>query len=171
MLGHAARHVRRNGVAYLALFIALSGTSYAVAAGSIGSRQIRDNSVRSKDIRDGNVRAKDVGTIRGTFEVIGRTDFKGDVRAGATSFGLTLPSAPEPHVIALGESPTQDCPGSATLPKAAPGHLCLYEDAHDHTGGIGVSSSRVGFTYTITSDVDNTDLVFISAGTWAVTPG
>jgi hypothetical protein len=163
-------HLRRNVVAYLALFVALSGTSYAVAAGSIGSRQIRDNSVRSKDIRDGNVRAKDVGTLRGTFSLIGRTDFKGDVRNGAASFGFTLGSAPEAHVIALGESPTQDCPGSAELPKAARGQLCLYEDAHDHTGGIGVSASRVGFTYTITSDVDNHDLVFISSGSWAVTP-
>ena len=47
-------------VAYLALFIALGGTSYAVATGSIGSPQIKDNSVRSKDIRNNEVRSKDV---------------------------------------------------------------------------------------------------------------
>jgi hypothetical protein len=40
------RHVARNGVAYLALFVALGGTSYAalsVPPGSVGAAQIRDH--------------------------------------------------------------------------------------------------------------------------------
>jgi hypothetical protein len=53
-------------VALVALFVALGGTSYGVATGSIGSRQIKNNSIRSKDIRNNNVRGKDIrtGTIR-----------------------------------------------------------------------------------------------------------
>jgi hypothetical protein len=53
-------------VAYLALFIALGGTSYGLATGSIDSREIKNNSVRSKDIRNNDVRGKDIrtGTIR-----------------------------------------------------------------------------------------------------------
>ena len=47
-------------VAYLALFIALGGTSYGLATGSIGSREIKNNSIRSKDIRDNQVRSRDV---------------------------------------------------------------------------------------------------------------
>jgi hypothetical protein len=45
-------------VAYLALFVALGGSSYAAL--KVGSGQIADNSVRSKDIRNNNVRGKDV---------------------------------------------------------------------------------------------------------------
>jgi hypothetical protein len=47
-------------MATLAVFIALGGTSYAVATGSIGSREIENDSVRSKDIRNNDVRSKDV---------------------------------------------------------------------------------------------------------------
>jgi hypothetical protein len=47
-------------VAYLALFVALGGTSYAVSTGSIGSRAIKNNSVRSEDIRNNGVRSRDV---------------------------------------------------------------------------------------------------------------
>lgn len=42
------RHVRGNVVAYLALFVALGGTSYAVTrlpAHSVGNRQIRNHSI------------------------------------------------------------------------------------------------------------------------------
>jgi hypothetical protein len=170
MLRQAAGHVRRNGVGYLALFVALSGTSYAVAAGSVGSRQIRDNSVRSNDIRDGNVRAKDVGTIRGTFDVIGRTDFVGDIRTGAASFGFTLGSVPAAHVLAPDDAATAECPGSADLPKAAPGQLCVYEESHFASGGIGISAARFGFTYTVASDVKSVDIPFGASGAWAVTP-
>jgi hypothetical protein len=38
-----------NVVASIALFIALGGTSYGLATGSIGSREIKNNSVRSDD--------------------------------------------------------------------------------------------------------------------------
>ena len=47
-------------VAYIALFIALGGTSYGLATGSIDSREIKDNSIRSADIRNNTVRGKDV---------------------------------------------------------------------------------------------------------------
>lgn len=52
-------------VAYLALFVALGGTS--VAALSIGSRQIKDNSVRARDLRNNDVRGRDLrdNTITG----------------------------------------------------------------------------------------------------------
>ena len=55
-------------VALVALFVALSGSSYAalkigardIKRGAVGSRAIADKSVRSKDIRDGNVAGRDV---------------------------------------------------------------------------------------------------------------
>jgi hypothetical protein len=45
-------------VAYLALFVALGGTS--MAALKIGSAQIKNNSVRSTDLRNNDVRGKDI---------------------------------------------------------------------------------------------------------------
>jgi hypothetical protein len=45
-------------VAYLALFVALGGTSFAVV--KVGSRQIVNNSVATKDLKNNDVRGKDV---------------------------------------------------------------------------------------------------------------
>ena len=47
-------------VAYLALFVALSGSAYA--ATRIGSKQIVNNSIRSQDIRDRGIALKDIST-------------------------------------------------------------------------------------------------------------
>ncbi len=44
----ALRHIRANAVAYVALFVALGGTSYAATrlpTGSVGNRQIRNHSI------------------------------------------------------------------------------------------------------------------------------
>jgi len=43
-----------------ALLIALGGTSYAVATGSIGTKQIKNNSVRTSDVRNGTLSTRDV---------------------------------------------------------------------------------------------------------------
>lgn len=52
--------VRQQAVGLLALFVALGGTSYAVATGSIDSRAVKDNSIRSNDLKNNNVRSSDV---------------------------------------------------------------------------------------------------------------
>jgi hypothetical protein len=49
-----------NVMATVAVFVALGGTSYAVATGSIGSREVKDNTVRSEDLRNNDVVSKDV---------------------------------------------------------------------------------------------------------------
>jgi hypothetical protein len=53
-------YLRRQHVGLLALFIALSGTSYAVAANSIGSRDIRNNSVTGRDVKNGSLLGKEL---------------------------------------------------------------------------------------------------------------
>lgn len=53
------RHLRSNAVAYLALFVALGGTS-AWAASQIGSGDIRDDSIKSRDIANDKVTGDDV---------------------------------------------------------------------------------------------------------------
>jgi hypothetical protein len=47
-------------IAFIALFVSLSGVSYALATGSISSRELKDDDVRSRDIRQGTVRSGDV---------------------------------------------------------------------------------------------------------------
>ncbi len=51
-----SRHLRANGVAYLALFVALSGTSYAAASlpkNSVGTKQLKDGSVTKSKLAAG----------------------------------------------------------------------------------------------------------------------
>jgi hypothetical protein len=72
VLGRGVSHLRRNTVAYLALMIALGGTSYAAAqlprnsvgadqirANAVGSSELRTSAVRSSDIKDGELRLRD----------------------------------------------------------------------------------------------------------------
>ncbi len=70
-------------VAYLALFVALGGSSYAALR--IGGEQIADNSVRGKDIRDNGLTSKDIrdGTL-----------LAGDFKAGQLPPGPAGPQGP-----------------------------------------------------------------------------
>jgi hypothetical protein len=61
-MSRIVRHVRRNTIAYLALAMAMGGTSYAatdLARDSVGSVQIRRNAVRSPEVKDGTLKARD----------------------------------------------------------------------------------------------------------------
>jgi hypothetical protein len=60
MSGSLRLHLRNNLVGYMALFVALGGTSYAVGTGSIDSREIKNNTVRGRDLRNNDVRSADV---------------------------------------------------------------------------------------------------------------
>jgi len=46
-------------IACLALFVALSGVSYALATGSIGSREIANGSILNRDFKDGTLRGQE----------------------------------------------------------------------------------------------------------------
>jgi hypothetical protein len=55
------RHLRHHAVAYVALFVALGGTSYAAAtlrSNSVGTRQLRPGAVGASDIRAGAVTSR-----------------------------------------------------------------------------------------------------------------
>jgi hypothetical protein len=70
------RHLARHVVGYLALFVALGGTSYAAV--QITGAQIADGTIRSRDIRNGTIHGADVakGTLRAR-------NFAGGLPAGA----------------------------------------------------------------------------------------
>jgi len=102
-----------NVVASIALFIALGGTSYGLATGSIGSPEIKNNSVRSKDIRNNDVRSQDIRN-----QSLLAKDFKaGQLPAGPQGpqgergpqgaqgeIGATGPAGPFPDVLPSGKT-------------------------------------------------------------------
>ena len=47
-------------VACIALFMAMGGVSYGLAAGAIDSREIRNNTILSQDIRENAIRGQDI---------------------------------------------------------------------------------------------------------------
>lgn len=46
-------------IASIALFVALGGTSYALATGSITTREIKDGTIRNVDFKDGTLRGQE----------------------------------------------------------------------------------------------------------------
>jgi hypothetical protein len=71
-------HAKNNTIAYLALFVALGGTSYAAVnlpAGSVGSRQLRNGAVTNRKLAKGSVAAGDLdhktlgGSVRGYVQI------------------------------------------------------------------------------------------------------
>lgn len=63
MLTALLRHMRANVVAYLALFVALGGTSYAAVKlpkNSVGGPQIKKNAVTSTKVKNGSLVAADL---------------------------------------------------------------------------------------------------------------
>ena len=95
--------LRQQALGAIALFVALGGTSYAVATGSIDGREIKNNTVRGTDIRNNSVRGTDIrdksllakdfkpGQIpagpRGTTGTQGPQGVKGDKGERGPSFG------------------------------------------------------------------------------------
>jgi hypothetical protein len=83
-------HARQNVIAYLALFVALGGTSYAaikLPANSVGTKQIKNSSVTSAKIKDGSIQNADLapGTLRaGGVGPAGAAGPKGDTGAAGS---------------------------------------------------------------------------------------
>jgi hypothetical protein len=61
MVGKALSYLRQHHVAYVALFIALGGTTYAatVPRNSVGRAQLKDNAVMSAKVKNGSLRSID----------------------------------------------------------------------------------------------------------------
>lgn len=108
-------------------------------------------------------------TLRGNYAASGDAKTgEAHYLFGELTFQRPLASAPTAHWIQEGGAPTAECPGSVAAPKAAPGHLCIYEN-----DSVNVLARHPFFTTRWGSssffDVSNTDAASWSYGTWAVT--
>jgi hypothetical protein len=114
-------------------------------------------------------------TLRGVFAI-------GDDDAGyaihGVEFGYTLASAPTVHYIEAGAAAPAECPGSVTVPQAAPGHLCVYEAVRlsivsggvqiANAGGSTPAASPFGFMV-VAQPFSVSGLDPLAYGGWAVT--
>ena len=111
-------HLRANVVGYVAVFIALSGTAFAVE--KIGSKEIAKNAVKAKHIKDGQVSSAEVADngLTGT-----------DINEGTLQF---------PPV------PNQLTDGSVTTPKLADGAVTEAKLADDAVTSAKVGPDALG---------------------------
>jgi hypothetical protein len=136
--------------------------SWQIKDGTIRSADIRDSAIKSRDLHDGSVHLNDVSrTIARMLrkDAPPRTPdpFPENVPPGAIlrgvwgfssfSYGTQLADwmavidfrarmlgSLDPVFRPVGAVATEDCPGTADQPEAAPGFLCIYEQ--DRFGGV-----------------------------------
>jgi hypothetical protein len=84
MLDRIGRHLARHAIAYLALFVALTGSAYAAV--KVGSAQVADNSLRGVDIRNRSVTGADIAR---------RTLRANHFRPGVLRVGVQGPAGPK----------------------------------------------------------------------------
>ena len=140
------RHARSNAVGYLALTVALGGTSYAAVAlpaRSVGPKQLKANAVTSAKVKNRTLRLKDfkVGQIpaglagaRGLVGADGATGAVGPTYARQSSpFSQVIPSTTVDTVLA-----TQ----TLSLPTA--GRVFAYGHARALTITCSVGNPEIG---------------------------
>jgi hypothetical protein len=154
------RHVRANAIAYLALFIALGGTS-AYAANTVFSADIADGEVKNADlgtdsvtsakIKVNNVGNKDIGTDAVTTGKI-RAGNVGttDLAAGAVT---TDKLAPVPAVNVLNVAAESTANGAGVLLHA---DFEIFDTANLHDTATSNENlvAPVGGTYVVSATVE-----------------
>jgi hypothetical protein len=128
-------------IACIALFVSLGGVSYAVATGSIDSREIRNNEVRGFDIRNSSIQGRDVAfnTLTGTDiaeSSLGKVPSATSADSAATVASVQTVA---PRVLAEGSAPiTLATHGPLTLTAA-----CI-ETGGDTAAQLRVQSTQAG---------------------------
>ncbi len=115
-------------------------------------------------------------TVRGNYGVHFQAPSSNSGGISAFSYGLTLPAPPVVHYVRSGGPAVAECPGTATSPQAAPGHLCVYEAVGSNIGNGCVArtapsydceeANTSGAAMSISSTTGGNTY---STGTWALT--
>ena len=114
-------HIRDNLVAYIALFVALGGTSYAawsLPAGSVGTRQLRNGAVTSRKIANGSITpAKfDGGALGGAVRHWAFVNQDGTLIGGSRGARVSLGRSGFPYYVGWGDRFSHSCAVLATSP-------------------------------------------------------
>jgi hypothetical protein len=111
-LNKAIQHLRSNAVGYLALFVALGGTSYAAAnlpAGSVGTRQLRNGSVTPAKL--------DAHTIGGAVRDWAFVNQDGSILGGSRGAHASAPTQPgQPYYVTWKNQFSHSCAVLANSP-------------------------------------------------------
>ena len=149
-------HVRSNAIAYLALFVALGGVSYAainLPAGSVGTKQLKKNAVISSKVRNGSLLRRDfkAGQIpAGARGPAGPTGAQGSTgSAGAT--GVTGPMAfAEFYALMPPDNPaTVPAGGAVDFPNSGPSSGGIVPSAVDTFLLPDIGTYRVAFNASV----------------------
>ena len=100
------QHLRRNAVAYVALFVALGGVSYAAVSlprNSVGTAQLKRGAVRAADVRAGAVTSRAIKD---------RTIQARDIAPGVTLQGVAGPVGPAGPAGPAGAAGTRGADGA-----------------------------------------------------------
>ena len=125
MVGKVARHLSRNAVAWVALFVALGGVSYAavrIPANSVGTRQLKKNAVTNSRVKAHSLTSRVFkrGTLlRGATGATGAQGLKGNTGStgptgpsGATNVSV-FASAPVTTPTNSEATATANCPAGS----------------------------------------------------------
>jgi hypothetical protein len=162
------RHLHSNVIAYLALFVAMGGSAYAIGRGEVKTRHLADNAVKEKKIAKGAVTARKVR--RGSIRTAKLAD--GSVTAAKLAAGVKglqgeqgLPGEPGEQ----GAQGEQGAPGEQGKQgeQGLPGEPATRLFAHVHSNGTlmygdgvtDVTTVDDPFRYHVTFDRNITDCV------------
>lgn len=147
MLSHFGRHLRQNLIAYVALFVALSGTSYAAATkllppNTVGTRQVVDGSLQARDFRAGQLprgargRAGEAGPP-GPQGLVGPQGTPGPAGAAGLQ-GPPGPAGPAGEQGPQGTQGVQGPAGSPDTPEQVRGKLVQVDGS-----GSGIDADQI----------------------------
>jgi hypothetical protein len=120
-LNKVIQHIRGSAVGYLALFVALGGTSYALSlpAGSVGTRELRNGSVTATKLARGSITPVklDPGAIGGSIRDWAFVNVNGSVIGGSRGVHASAPTQPgQPYYVSWGDQFPHSCAVLANSP-------------------------------------------------------
>ncbi len=134
-------HLRGQAVAYLALFVALGGTSYAalsLPANSVGTKQIRNGAVTTKKIANGSISAikLDSRSLGGAVRYWAHVSQTGQILSGSRGARATASGAQ--YTVTWGSNFSSRCAALVT-PAAVPGIAPIADST-----GVGINQPAGG---------------------------